>query len=227
MVTARFLPAVLALALAGCASQRVSVAVIAQPDAPAPAVVARPAGAADNLQLPARLADGSFATPNRNLPPAAAVWHLRTGLNVAALSCRGPEAAQLLAGYARFLTAYRPQLAAAQRTLATSMGSDGGFDRAMTRLYNYWALPPAQAGFCAAAAQVTAQAATVDAAALPQFALQAVAELDRPFSDFFARYAAWRDARASASTFAVVAPVAIGPAPRIALAYDPAVFRMP
>jgi hypothetical protein len=192
-----------------------------------PAVVTRPPGAADNLQLPARLADGSFATPNRNLSPAAAVWHLRTGLNVAALSCRGAGEAQLLSGYARFLAAYRPQLSTAQHTLAASIGNGDAFDRAMTRLYNYWALPPAQTAFCAAAAQVMAQAATVDPAGLPGFAVQAVAQLDRPFTDFFTRYAAWRDARASGSTFALAAPVAIAPESAPTLAYDPAVFRLP
>lgn len=224
----RILPAVLLVSLAGCATHPRPIAALAPAPEPAEqrAVLVRPAGASESLQLPPRLADGSFATPNRNLAPAAAIWHLRTGLNVAALSCRGPSEAQLLDGYHHFLAAYRPQLASAQRAVAVSHGTVGAFDAAMTRLYNYWALPPAQAGFCVAAAQVMADAAHVDAAALPGFAVQAVATLDRPFNEFFSAYAAWRDARAAGATFAATAPVAVAPE-RVALAYDAAVFRMP
>ncbi|CAN5526692.1 hypothetical protein BH09PSE4_BH09PSE4_00740 [soil metagenome] len=223
----RALIAVSLFALAGCATHPRTVA-FAPPVAPAAAPIGPPAGAAPNLQIPARLADGSFATPNRGLSGAAALWHLRTGLNVAALACRGPDEAALVAGYNRFLAAYRPQLAAAERSVAVGHATISAHDAAMTRLYNYWAQPPAQAGFCAAAAHVIAGATGVPAKDLPGFAADAVAELDRPFTDFYRAYADWRDARASGVAYAASAPVPVGQqasAPR--LEYDPAVFRMP
>ena len=54
-----------------------------------------PAGAPATLVLPARLGDGSYATPNRALSPVAAVWHLRAALNVAALACGDGEVIEI------------------------------------------------------------------------------------------------------------------------------------
>jgi hypothetical protein len=60
---------------------------------------APPQGAVAGMAIPARLPDGSYATPNAGLGAEAALWHVRTGLNVAALGCRGPNEATIVAQY--------------------------------------------------------------------------------------------------------------------------------
>lgn len=148
-----------------------------------------PNGAAPSLTIPARLADGSYATPNRGVSPAAAAWHLRAALNVAALNCNDPH---LAPAYNRFLKTHKATLKDAHRTLAREFGDQSAFDPAMTRLYNYFAQPPVMAQFCAAAAPLLHQAAALPAGSLAGFAPAALVEIDRPFTDFYARYDAWR-----------------------------------
>ena len=90
--------------LSGCATRPAPVAVL---PAPLPVAVAptMPAGAYPGMPIPAVGVDGSYFTPNRALSPAAAVWHLRAGLNVAALACRGPDETAVVARYNAVLAA--------------------------------------------------------------------------------------------------------------------------
>jgi hypothetical protein len=69
-----------------------------------------PKGAYVGMPIPALMADGRYATPNRNLSADGAVWHLRAALNVAALACRGPESAQVVADYNTLLTAQKEMI---------------------------------------------------------------------------------------------------------------------
>ena len=174
--------------LAGCAGKPAEIAVA---PAPLPAPVAAsmpvpPAGAAKTLTIPVRLADGSFATPNRALSPAATLWHLRAALNVAALGCGD---AALPTTYNAFLARHRSALAAAHREM---QAQNADFDTAMTRLYNYFALPPATPGFCKAAIVVAGEAAIQPAADIAQFVPPALALIDAPFVAFFAQYDEYR-----------------------------------
>lgn len=218
----RLLFAMLAVGvLAGCATKARVVPIANAP----PPTAAEPAFAGyGNLVVPPRLADGGFETPNRNLSDAGAIWHLRAGLNVAALSCRGAQEAALVAGYNALLDRNRADFDRAYRTLGQEYGSAAAFDGAMTRLYNYYALPPAQAGLCAAAPGVLADAATLPASEFTAFAPAALARIDRPYTQVFARQEAYLAGR-EAPAPTMVAAVAAKPAPHIAV--DPAVFRMP
>lgn len=200
--------------LAGCTTRQ------AADPAPPPAAFAPVAPVASApahgwLAVPPRLADGSYATPNRSVSAAGAVWHLRAGLNVAALGCRGLDEAALIAGYNRLLSVHRAEFAAAYKTLAREHGDVAAFDAAMTRLYNYYALPPAQPGLCAVASAMLAEMATLPAGMLGDYAPGALQRLETPF---VALYRA-QDDRA-ATRIAARAPVA--PAPHIAI--DPAVL---
>ncbi|MFL9839676.1 hypothetical protein ABS767_01760 [Sphingomonas sp. ST-64] len=187
------------------------LAVPAPPPVPTAAPRA-PDGAAANLVIPARLTDGSYATPNRGVSAAAAAWHLRAAFNVAALNCNDPEVAP---AYNRFLKAHRTALKAAHQALSREFGDASAFDPAMTRLYNYFAQPPVMAQFCAAALPLLREAATVPAGDFAAFAPRALAAIDRPFTDFYARYDAWRVDLAAWQR-------GEGAAPR--LRYDDAVF---
>lgn len=177
--------------LAGCASRPVEHAVVSA--VPPPIIAAPmprpPSNAALGLILPQQLSDGQFATPNLGLSEAGAAWHLRAALNVAALGCADGT---LAASYNRLLAKHRAALADAHRMLRLEYPTGDAFDASMTRLYNYFALPPAQAGYCRAAAAVLADAETWPEGALRHQAPVALTAIERPFSEFFRSYAAYR-----------------------------------
>lgn len=165
--------------------------------APAPAPMARPYPpnqAAPNLIIPLTDVTGRRLTPNVDLSPEQALWQLRIGLNVAALNCRGPDEAVLVANYSRFLTANRAAIARAERaviaTLAAQTGTNGiaARDSLSTRLYNYFAQPPVQQQFCPVATSLTALASVEPTATIVPFAALRLPELDQPFVDFYAAY---------------------------------------
>lgn len=200
--------------LAGCAGQKQVAAPLPVP-LPAPVHAAAPLppdGAAAGLTIPAKLADGGYATPNRNVSAAGAMWHLRAAFNVAALSC--PDTT-LAPAYNKLLTAHRQALAAAHRSLTAEHGGMASFDPAMTRLYNYFAQPPVLARFCAAAGPLLHQAAALPAGSIDAFAGTALAAIDRPFGEFYARYDAYRTDLAAWRTGTLTTP---------RLAYDQSVF---
>ncbi|MFN4095549.1 MAG: hypothetical protein ACK4GG_02120 [Sphingomonas sp.] len=182
----------LALATACAGPERIAAPAPLPVPAPLPTQTAAPRapdGAAANLVIPTRLADGSYATPNRNVSPAAAAWHLRAAFNVAALNCNDSA---LAPAYNRLLKAHRGALKAAHHALTREFGDAATFDPAMTRLYNYFAQPPVMAHFCATAAPLLHQVAALPAGELPAVAPAVLAQIDRPFTDFYARYDAWR-----------------------------------
>jgi len=236
------------LVLAGCASKTEEVAV-APPPPPTPKpqpMPEPPQGASAGMTIPARLPDGSYATPNHGLSGDAALWHVRTGLNVAALGCRGADATAVVDQYNALLENKKAALAGAHQALLTRYGQ-AGYDEAMTRLYNYWAKPVVHDQFCAAAANVLARSAAVTPATIDSFATTAIAELDRPFVDFFRAYDAYRVALAQwqanrtalalqpVESKTVAAPAAaIRPSPSASadasaprIGYDPSVFTTP
>ena len=177
--------------LAACGAKPAPVAYV-----PPPPVVAAPVRPQFNLTgivAPQLLTDGTYLTPNRTVSPAGAIWHLRAGLNVAALACRGPQDYALAGQYNALIAAHRAELARAQAALTAEQGGVAGHDDAMTRLYNYYALPPAQPEFCRAAAALLAEAGYVPAGSLAPFALAAMPRIDAPFVAVFRAADAWRN----------------------------------
>jgi hypothetical protein len=162
-------------------------------------------------------------TPNVDLSPEQALWQLRIGLNVAALSCRGPNEAALVNHYTTFLRTNQRAIAAAERWVIADQGRRNGSngiaqrDALSTRLYNYFAQPPVKDGFCLRATQIMAAAAAEPTASILPFASTQLPILDQPFVEFYANYAryqadlaVWRSRQPAAAT--VVAPAA-PPAP--------------
>ena len=218
------------MALSACSATPKPVASIAPPPAVMAPLVAMPAGANPGMAIPAMLADGSYPTPNRNLSPAAATWHLRAALNVAALACRGTMGDSITRRYNAAIRAHAPVLAHAEAQFASEFRVAGDnwrerYDGEMTRLYNFFALAPARADFCAAADRMLDEMAGITPNVLPGFAQAHMAAIDRPFTDFYRAYDAWRNQRPTA-TLAMAA--ATSPGPRVPyLKVDPAVFRLP
>lgn len=195
--------------------------------APAPAIAvalvedaepALPRGAAPGFEPPAADGAGGYLTPNRGLSGEETTWHLRVALNVAALGCRGA----LVDGYNALLAAHKAALAATADAVTMrykarfGQGWQAQHDDAMTRLYNFWALPPAQGAFCAAAQAVLAEVATLAPDALPGFAITALPRIEAPLVAFFADYDRWRTAHAGWAGRHTRAPiVAVAAVPRM------------
>lgn len=170
-----------------------------------------PGQASATLVLPPQRSDGSFLTPNAGLSAEATLWHLRAALNVAALRCNDEA---IVASYNSVMRSHSTSLATAHKAAMAQAGGEAAFDGQMTRLYNFFALPPVQTSFCQAAAAVVAEGARTPPSELATFAARSLPLLDAPFQSFFAAYAAYRAdlARWQAGTTA----------PRVA--YDPAVL---
>lgn len=133
-----------------------------------PVAASRPAplkGAASAAAAPASLTSGT-----------AAVWNLRAGLNVAALSCRGSGRRPVAGDYARLLTRHRGLLDAAYRTEQGRQGVSA-FDRQQTRVYNGFANQASPARFCMTASAVAQRANGLDSPALALAAPKMLGEL--------------------------------------------------
>ena len=233
MRTVRALILVTAAALSGCAKTPAPVVAAAPVPLPAPVYVPMPAGTYANMPVPDLLADGSYDTPNRALSAAGNIWHLRSGLNFAALGCRGAQQEAIVAGYNAMLSAQKPILAGAERTLLVEYRSTGGasgrsgYDDAMTRLYNYWSFSAARQGLCATAARVAADAATVPQAEFAEFAAARLPELDRAVTDIYRAYDAWRTQKPQVS-YALAASTPVNRPVHVPwIDVDPAVLRLP
>lgn len=148
--------------LAGCSS------------GPEPQVAARkplpPWPEAPGAKPPARPAPVALADAGE------AVWHLRAGLNVAALICKGRGRTAVAPDYSRLLTRHRSLLAAAYAAEQKRHGS--GLDRHQTRLYNRFSNQRDPARFCRDAAGVAKRATVMDSPTLARNANGLVGELD-------------------------------------------------
>ena len=98
--------------------------------------------------------------PGSSAEPNEAVWHLRAGLNVAALLCKRRGRIAVAPSYARLLGRHRGLLAAAHAAEQHRQGS--GFDRYETRIYNRFSNQRDPVSFCRSAASVAKRAAAMD-----------------------------------------------------------------
>lgn len=105
-----------------------------------------------------------------------ALWHLRVGLNVAALTCGRGGRASVAPAYARMLSRHRALLATAYAAEERRYGS--GFDRHQTQLYNRFSNQRSPERFCRSAAMVATRAAGMDSATLAGNARGLLAQLD-------------------------------------------------
>lgn len=149
---------VLAVLLAGCGGQQTRTSASAPP-ARAPAqAAAKPVPQKAPAPAPASAASHAVADPGE------AVWHLRAGLNVAALSCRGKGRAPVAGSYSRLLTKHRALLASAYAAEQRRYGK--GLDRHLTQVYNRFALQRLPERFCTDAAAAAREAAALDSPTL-------------------------------------------------------------
>ncbi|MBI0476715.1 hypothetical protein D9601_15300 [Sphingomonas sp. MA1305] len=191
--------AALAAGLAGCAAPRVTpppvVATLPPPPPPPPTM---PRGGYAGMEIAAKRDDGSYVTPNFQMTDAAAVWHLRGALNVAALACDGAGGG-VTDPYNAWIVAHRTGLDGYVKRYQHEWEETGwadwqaAYDNQQTRLYNFYSQPAIRVAFCAVARQEIAAVAPVADADLPLHARGALARLDKPFIDFFTAFDKWRD----------------------------------
>jgi hypothetical protein len=157
-----------------------------------------PAGSAPNQLVPAVASDGRYDTVNHGISRDETAWHVRAALNVAALGCRDEAERETVAAYNAMLGRHKAPLAAADLAVKAQYrarygaGWDSRHDRDMTRVYNFFAQPPAQTNFCRVARDVLAEARRVSPEQFAAFAADALPRLEAPFTDFYRDYDAWR-----------------------------------
>lgn len=113
------------------------------------------------------------------LPLAVAtenLWHLRAGLNVAALSCRGDGRETVAPAYSRMLSRHKGLLASAYSVEQSKHRGD--FDHHLTKLYNRFAMQSDPGDFCSRAADVAQEAGAMDSPTLARNAGTLLARID-------------------------------------------------
>ncbi|WP_311267036.1 hypothetical protein [Sphingobium sp. WCS2017Hpa-17] len=199
------------------------------PPTPPPAVVPTvrpvpPSGAAAGMSIPEKGEDGKYLTANRGVTSNTALWHIRMALNVAALNCDkyGPTARlqynQILALHKTTLNSAN---AAVDRNYSVAYGSSGmaSRERLNTVVYNFFALPPVIKTFCPVAVTVGQKIIAMPSSQLLEEAPALLAELEKPFQDFYEAYAdylrrlaEWQS-RFGATVTVVVSPTPLPPPP--------------
>lgn len=182
-----------------------------------------PGNAALTQILPARGLDGRFITANSGITGDKAFWQLKIGLNVAAIGCRGLEETTLISAYNNIIKTHGKVIKSTEKSVITQLGKENknnGIaprDRLSTQLFNYFAQPPAQRGFCARANEIAQVVSSTPTAQLVEQAPAHLARLDEPFNEFYQAYAqyqvdavAW-DAKYAPRPATIVAPATPAP----------------
>jgi len=100
------------------------------------------------------------APPANAQPDMEAVWHVRSALNVGALSCRGQY--EVLAGqYNRLLDQYEGLLAQAYKFEESRLAVNE-LDRHLTQLYNHFANQRSPQNYCQTVQTILARALAAD-----------------------------------------------------------------
>jgi hypothetical protein len=156
------------------------------------------------------------AVVTANISPLESLWHMRAALNVAALGCRDADEGTTVAAYNQLIRNQAAALAAANDAVSAHYKAQYGAawqdarERDMTKLYNYFAQPTAQAEFCATAKAVLVQVATVEPAKLTDFAVEELPALEAPFWSPADAQVAEEPANSAVVAIAAAVPVAPG-----------------
>lgn len=157
-----------------------------------------PGNAALTQILPGRGIDGRFVTANSNISGDRAFWQLKIGLNVAAIGCRGLEETTLVSAYNNIIKAHGKVIKSTEKSVITQLGKENktngiaARDRLSTQLFNYFAQPPAQRGFCARANEIAQLVSATPTAQVIEQAPAHLARLDQPFHEFYEAYAKYQ-----------------------------------
>ncbi|QWC56177.1 hypothetical protein F7D01_02900 [Erythrobacter sp. 3-20A1M] len=144
--------------------------------------------------------NGVRQTVNSDISQAQVTWNLRSALNVAALNCVDPQYAAMIPNYTIFLKNFEKPLRATNTAVEkefrerydTVREARAAQDSYNTRVYNYFAMPPAQEYFCDAAMQISQSALSVAPGSLDAFAAGALPQIQAAFEKFFSAFESYR-----------------------------------
>lgn len=173
------------------------------PPAPPPKIVippkpTPPAGAFATMAIPQMAPEGVRQTVNYGISDDQKLWNVRSGLNVAALNCLQAQHASLVENYRTFLRQHRRELARTNNRLTSQYRAEHGRnfrnaqDAYNTRVYNYFALPPALPAFCEVAHELSKEIVQVPAGQLDTFAESALPRMEAVYDEFFSAYEKYR-----------------------------------
>ncbi|MBL8656008.1 MAG: hypothetical protein JNJ92_01465 [Altererythrobacter sp.] len=148
------------------------------------------------MDVPQLGMDGRRITVLSNPSADERIWYFRSAWNVAALNCTGPAYAPILDGYAAFIKSHARALRSVNSRIDASYRKDFSVardaikarEKTMTTVYNYFALPPARAGFCQEALAMANHALAMPKYDPAAFATTNLPSLEAPFDRFFGAY---------------------------------------
>lgn len=185
--------------LPACTDQtRPQVAMPAPKPQPVPARPMPPFGASQNMVIPAVGGHGVRMTVNASLNTAETTWNLRSGMNVAALNCLSSRHAPILAAYSSMLKRHRTQFSSTNRALDSQFRKQYGTtykrvrDGHMTKVYNYFSLPPVRARLCDAALDLSNAYMVAPPTDIDSYAAVALPKLEAAFEGFYREFEAYR-----------------------------------
>ncbi|MGE3691568.1 MAG: hypothetical protein AB7F98_09325 [Novosphingobium sp.] len=153
-----------------------------------------PLGAPATIVVPPVGVNGKRVTTNAGLNPDQIVWNFRSALNVAALNCVQPRHAEVTSNYRTFLRTFATRLTTANRGVDTGFRARFGKgyvrqrEAYLTKVYNFYALPPVRNNFCDAALIVSRESLGTTSAQLHNFAAANLPRLDQVFEEFYNSY---------------------------------------
>ncbi|MEO9492185.1 MAG: hypothetical protein ABJG26_11225, partial [Marinomonas sp.] len=151
------------------------------------------------MTVPPMGIDGQRVTVNTGISATQQLWNMRSGLNVAALNCRGTRHIGLVENYGAFLKTHERELANANTALTREYSAKHGRregrniqDSYQTKVYNYFALPPALPAFCDEALAVSRDVGAVPRGQLSGFVTTALPRMEGVFGRFYNSYEQYR-----------------------------------
>lgn len=148
------------------------------------------------MAIPDEDANGFRKTAMRGVSGDENVWHFRSAWNVAALNCTAAQYQPILTAYSAYISDHARDLKRVNDRIESEYRRENGGRRAgilareehMTGVYNYFALPPARAGFCRAALEMSNRYLAAPPSEPVAFANANFANLQAPFETFFDDY---------------------------------------
>ncbi len=125
--------------------------------------------------------DKPVAPVNSGMSSAETLWHLRSALNVAALSCREPQYVKMGPNYNKMLRAHRTLLTRAYGGETSRYGTGAVSDSHQTKIYNFFAGPTGKAQLCWSSHGILEKIATMTSVAFDAAGPRMLAELEAPF----------------------------------------------
>ena len=189
----------IALAMAGCTVAPPPVLQTTQLAAPPlvsvpPLRPTPPFSASLYTEIPQRDALGNRQTINTGITSTETLWNLRSAWNVAALNCLSGRYQAIGEGYRLLLENHESALSAANTELDAQFRRDfgGNFKRTRdshsTRVYNYFALPPARTYFCEALLDTANRYQAAPPEDISSFAAAELAQIERAFDRFYGEF---------------------------------------